>query len=85
MTRLACAAPLAQPPAPPHHGDASNPAPQTAALQIAWAHGRGMGVQVGYTQGWRYGVLCGAVGTLAATAAVVGLVWVALQAGGLSW
>lgn len=52
-------------PATTAHFDRSRPAPHTEALRAAWCDGHGRGLQRGYIQGLRYGVLCGMCTTVA--------------------
>lgn len=59
MNKPATAAPAA--PACYAIHDASGPAPHTAALQSAYWSGSAMGERQGYTRGWRWGLVCGAV------------------------
>jgi hypothetical protein len=59
--------------------DRSHPAPVSDMLRITWMDGQAQGVRQGYTQGWRWGLVCGAAtlgslqGLLAAVAHGLGL------------
>lgn len=43
----------------PAHFDRSRPAPHSDLLRAAWMDGQAQGVRQGYTQGWRWGLVCG--------------------------
>lgn len=70
--------PAAQAP-PPLHFDRSRPARHTDALRAAWTDGHERGLQRGYMQGLRYGLLCGACTSVALATLVLGV------AAGLGW
>lgn len=78
MSRLT----LVQTPAP---AEPARISPHMAAVRGAWVDGHHMGVRRGYTQGWRYGVACGALATLCACVVGAGVIQLLLAAGWLPW
>lgn len=66
-------------------GDRSRLTHHADALRGAWIDGQQTGVRLGYMQGWRYGLACGALGVIFGGLLCGAVALLADRAGWLPW